>query len=296
MGQMTSESTQSHNESAPRLTGAIKCSIVAALIAPILAFYLLLISSSSPLPFLDDYESVLQFLNMHVQTHGLCAKTAHILTFQHAQYKLIFETSVFVGQRALIVHANFLVLTAVGDSFVLILFTLLSIAAFSRLTYWHRALLLVPVAYLVFQLQYAALLNWSVGSLQHFPLLCFALLSLWLLTHDSQLAFCASCAAMLLCIASSGNGFLLCLSGGMFLLSRRALVRLTAWGSLSALALVGYLYRYNFHMLASPEVGVTAADSGSHFIRPLYFLSFLGSFAAGTTQVVPAIAVGLFLL
>ena len=273
----------------------VRIAIAVLLLLPIVVFYLLLARAAVDLPFLDDYPSVLDFLNVHAQLPTLQAKTLHLLTSQHNEYKLLFENCVFVIERAWLGHVSFLMLMATGNLFVLLIFLLLWRVSLVQVAPWRRALLIAPAAYLLFQLQYASTLDWAMGSLQNLPVLFFALLSLWMLTRTGWGFFAAACAAMLLSIASSGNGFVLLLAGGIFLVAKRAWREWMVWSAVGAMALAAYLYHYNFHSSQS-----TPQPGGSIF-RPLhlfqigYALSFLGASAAGTVTVMPAIVIGVVL-
>jgi hypothetical protein len=269
-----------------------RAAIAALLLLPIAIFYLLLARASVDLPFLDDYLSVLDFLNVHVQLPTLGAKAAHLLTAQHNEYKLLFENCIFLSDHALFGHVNFVVLSALGNAFVLLLFLALWRVALPTVEPERKILLMVPAAFLLFQLQYASTLDWAMGSLQNLPVLFFALVSLWQITSPSRYAFPVSCTAMLLCIASSGNGFVLVVTGALLLLQKRDWRRLSVWIVIACVAAGWYVYRYNFH--ASPPA--TAGHAHPSLLGWIaYMLGFLGASAAGTTAMLPAIGLGLLL-
>jgi hypothetical protein len=278
----------------PSISAGLLERLATALVAlPILVFYALLAKAAVNLPFLDDYPSVLEFLNVHLQLTTAGARTAHLLTAQHNEYKLLFENCVFLIDRALFGHVNFILLSALGNAFVLLLFLVIWQVALPSIEPQRKALLMVPPAFLLFQLQYASTLDWAMGSLQNLPVLFFALVALWQITSEGGYAFPVSCAAMLLCIASSGNGFILALSGALFLLQKRAWQRLFGWVVTAGLAAGWYAYRYNFH--ASTPKDAAGHPHASLIGRIAYMLGFLGASAAGTTAMLPAIGLGLLL-
>jgi hypothetical protein len=274
---------------------AIRATIAIFLLLPIVIFYLLLARAAVDLPFFDDYPAVLDFLNIHVQLPTIGAKALHLLVAQHAEYKLLFENCIFVIERAWLGHVSFLVLMALGNAFVLLIFLLLWRASLVQVAPWRRALLIAPTAYLLFQLQYASTLDWAMGSLQNLPVLFFALLSLWLLPQSGRAFFAAACAAMLLSIASSGNGFVLLLVGALFLFARKAWREVLVWSALGAMALTGYLYHYNFHSSQSISHRGGAVFALIHLSQAEFPLSFLGASVAGTGNVAPAIVLGIAL-
>jgi hypothetical protein len=278
----------------PSISAGLLESLAIALVAlPILVFYALLAKAAVNLPFFDDYPTVLQFLNIHLQLTTAGAKTAHLFTAQHNEYKLLFENCVFLIDRALFGHVNFILLSALGNAFVLLLFLVIWRVSLPPIEPKRKALLMVPPAFLLFQLQYASTLDWAMASLQNLPVLFFALVALWQIASEAGYAFPVSCAAMLLCIASSGNGFILVLSGALLLIQKRDWRRLFGWIVTAGLAAGWYVYRYNFH--ASTPMAAAGHPHASLIGRIAYMLGFLGASAAGTTAMLPAIGLGLLL-
>ncbi len=269
-----------------------------AVLAPIVVFYSLLALTVSDLPFLDDYLSVLNFLNAHVVLPTVGMRIGHLLTTQHNEYRLVFESAIFWLQYDLMGGVNFQVLCALGNIFVLLIFVLLWQVSFPGTSQEVRAMLLVPAAFFLFQLQYASTLNWAMGGLQNLPVLFFAFLALILLTRDGSLDqtrvfFACAVIAVLLAIASSGNGFIAGCVGGLILLQRKQLARLLVWSGAIVLAFAAYLYRYDFHLAQSHPPRGPAPFAVVEAI--LYALSFLGASAARTQSAIPATLLGVAL-
>lgn len=262
---------------------------------PALVFYWLLARSIGNLPIVDDYYAVLNFTNHFSQLADLPSRLNLIINSQHNEYKLVFENLIFAAQYELFGSINFKALSMLGNAFVLALFVLLaSVFRISTSSNAVRVLLLLPVALLLFQLQYASTLNFSMAGLQNIPVLVFALRSITLLTHNSPPRFAGACAAMLLAVAASGSGFLLAPVGGMMLLERRRWKHLAVWSVISVAIALVYFSNYNFHSSQSNPEG-TIAESTAH-LSITYLLAFIGSSVARYQGYVPSIIVGIVLL
>jgi hypothetical protein len=152
-----------------------KVFVAASFVAlPAVIFYSILLRHLSPLPYLDDY-GLLHFLNEISELRGAAAKGLCFLAAQHNEYKIFFENAVAWLQLQSFGHVDFRVLSAIGDGFVLLLGVLLwkmflpghkDLGA--RLTYF------IPIAWLLFQLEYCETLNWATA-LQNVAVPFFAL-------------------------------------------------------------------------------------------------------------------------
>ena len=243
---------------------------------PALIFYSLLARHAINIPLLDDYNGVLEFLEHLSRLPTWAAKSGYILTAQHNEYKTIFANAVIALQYALSGHPNFILLSWLGNLFVLPLGYLLwrhflpTEADTAR-----RLLLFVPVSLLLFQLQYAETLNWSMPGLENIPILAFTLASIAFLVRGGSRDLLWAGAFMVLAIGTSGNGFALVPLGALLLLLRKELRRTGLWVGLGVLCAAGYFYRYNFHSSQQSSNG-SVLDS-VHSLNPIFTLSFMGS-------------------
>ena len=258
-----------------------------AILIPPIAFYVLVVRSLTGLPVADDYDSVLQFLLLWKKGSGI-SHVIQIVTYQHNEYRLMFENAVVGVQYAILGHTNFKELAILGDLFVIPLFVLLYLI-------WRECdrprgytlLVFVPVSWILFQLQYASTLN-NATALQTIPVIVFALLTCFLATKTSRIAFLGTLLSLLLCIASSGNGLLMILVGVIFYLQRREYKRFVTWCAVSTIAFLIYYHGYDFTISGSQAPVNNNVVSLFKHISLSYGAAFLGSIAARTTPL-PAI-------
>lgn len=270
-----------------------------ALLIPPLAFYALLLKSRLAVPFGDDYHVVLGFLLRWRQESGI-SHFLEIVTYQDNDYRLMFENT-FIGiQYILLGHVNLEVLAFIGNLFVLPLFGVLYLI-------WrgcgrprdYTLLAFVPVSWMLFQLQYAGALNNVTGSLQLIPIVMFALLTCFLASQASAMAFSGALLSLLFCIASNANGLFLIPIGVLLFLQRKEYKRLAAWCCCSMVACLVYFYKYDF---AVGEIHTHSRNNVmsifQHF-SPAYALAFWGDIAAIRNplpaELFGAVLVGVFL-
>ncbi len=182
-----------------------------------------------------------------------------------------------------------------GNAFALLIF--LTVCCMFRGTRDELAakfLFLVPVAYLVFQLQYASALDWASSSLQHLAVIFFSLLSIHLLSKASRRFFACACIALVLAIAASANGFFVVPIGIVMLAQQKRPGRMPAWLGSAAIMLVLYLWHYNYRSSQSnPHGSVTASIV---HLNAIYALSFVGASVARYESIVPSVVFGVVLI
>jgi len=258
---------------------------------PAIIFYRILYKNALRIPFGDDYDVILALVNRIHQTPDLASKLLYSLAVEHNGYKLMFENAIVLGQYGLFGQVYFLPLVALGDAFALFIF--LVVCSMSRVepqNLANRALLLVPAAFLLFQLQYASTLDFASTSLQQLPVIFFSLLSIALLASGSRWSFPVACVALVLGIASSPNGFFVAPVGILMMLQARYWRRVPVWIATTGLMLAVYLFKY----VHPPSTTKGSAGSLTHF-NVLYALSFLGSSAARYVSLAPSLTLGLVL-
>jgi hypothetical protein len=261
------------------------------LLLPASLFYFLLWKSVSALPIADDYHAVLDFTDRFASSSGIGQKLLTLLTFQHNEYKLIFESCVFAAQWSVMGHIDFVQLVFLGNCFVFFLYLVL--VAMYRVpsdSPIECATLLLPLPLLLFQLQYASTLNWAVGSLQNLPVLFFVLLAITLTARRNGVSFALACFCIVAGIAASGNGFLGAMVCLLMLATQRRWKEIAAVGGMCLCVAAVYFYRYNTSM-SQTAPGHSVLHSLAK-LNPAYALSFLGSALANSSSYRLSMCVG----
>lgn len=268
---------------------------IAAILLPISIFYLVLLSRLADIPYWDDYDSVLNFIIHFADLPTTSAKLTYFAASHHNEYRLIFENAIFILQFKTFSHVNFAVLAFIGDAFVLLIFYLLWISFLpAEQDQTRRLSLFLPVPFLLFQMNYAETLNWSMAGLQNLPVIAFSLAALTSLNKTSTRSFASACCFLALAIASSGNGFILYPVGLLMLLQRRRGVDAGLWTVLGIVIAAFYFHHYT---RMPPEPPNTASIMESHpYLKPVFALSFIGSAIAADQHILKYASLPLALL
>jgi hypothetical protein len=262
------------------------------IVLPVFIFYFILYRTAVNLPILDDYEIILGTTNWLHQTPGFLHRLAVVLVSEHNGYKLMFENSVVWTVNSILGRVNILPLVVIGNIFPIFIFLIVMLMAKNiAAEATTRLLLIAPVAYLLFQLQYASALNFASSSLQHLAVIAFSLHTIYLLSRKAQSALAVACIAFIAAIACSPNGFFVAPIGVLMLAQEKRWKWMAYWMAVCIGLLCFYLFRYHS---APTAVGSKTAIAFS-YLSPLYSISFLGASAARYSSVFPAVLLGLLL-
>jgi energy-converting hydrogenase Eha subunit C len=238
-----------------------RANTIAALIMSLFcAFYFGSIVYFTPnAPYLDDYYVVLKFLNM---SGGQNPDRVAALLSQHNEHRMVFAKINALAARNFPGAVNFTALAVIGNfGLFLILLFFRQIAGIK-----NNYILLAPAALMLFSFLHWETIYFATGSLQNIWVMGFAAACAYFLAQENYPA-----AAVFAFIASftSGNGMLMFLIGGGFLVYKRKFRELGLWAIPAALAAFMYFFRYSRPYW---EPGASNPAQGA-----AYFLCFIGS-------------------
>lgn len=246
---------------------------------PALLFYGTIFTHLKNLPLYDDYDAILEFFNQMAQAKGVAAKFLVFLAGQNNEYKLFFVHGLTWAEVALLGHINFVILCAVGNSAVLVLaFQLWLMFLPDEKDMVRRLGFYVPVAWLLFQLEYWETLNWAMASLQNLWVIVFSFGAIQCMLGRSRRSYAASLLLYALAISASGNGFLLLPIGLMIFAIRHQMSRAAGWITVTAVCIAAYAYRYNIMSSQAPSHGSVLATL--QHLRLDYAIAFVGNSGA----------------
>ena len=259
----------------------------ALIAAPAVLFYGILFHHLINLPdYWDDYNAVLRFLNQMAQEKSVAGRVQWFLAAQHNEYKLFFLHGVAWAQYAWLGHTDFVGLCVLGDLAVLALaFLLWPMFLPGQKDLGKRLAFFVPVAWLLFQLQYWETLDWAMASLQNLAVIVFAFAAILCFLRTSRGAYAGALLLYVLAIASSGNGFLVLPVALLIFAVRRRLARAAGLLAVTAVCIAAYAYHYDIYSSQAREHASVFAVLLD--LRPGYSLAFLGN-AAALTGATPA--------
>ena len=246
---------------------------------PPILFYTITFRNLLNIPFFDDYDALLDFLNHFVYLHGIHAQASYFLAAQHNEYKLFFGNAIALLDLILSGHIDFRVLSVIGDGFIFLLAILLwKMFLPGRKDLATRLALFIPVSWLLFQLQYWETLNWPMATLQNVPILFFSFATIYLLNKGSRPAFWAALVSFVVAVATSGNGFILIPVALLILFLNRYYLRIVIWLVAAAACIAAYAYHYDVN--SSQVQQHHSILSTFHPLAPAYVVVFIGSAAS----------------
>lgn len=140
-------------------------------IIPIIVYYYIVIHFSINIPVMDDYDSILAYLN----------KSDYLsfdnLLSQHNEHRIVWTRLVAAGYYAIFGKINLVHLMFIGNLAVLLIFCLLLKIMNDRQL---PSILLVPVAYMLFNSLSWSNITWAMAILGNYYCMFFALLTFFL--------------------------------------------------------------------------------------------------------------------
>ena len=222
-------------------------SLIIIIILPIIFFYVILLSNCVNIPHDDDFPSLLLFITTFAKSHGIFNKITLLITQQYSSYKLIFENAIASLYYFIFGKINFIFLQVIGDLFVLLILYYLILLNLKLVDNKIKLLSsLIPIVYLLFQLQYHETLNWAMAGLQNIPVIAFSFFAIYFLLKHSYRFFLISNLFFVLAVFSSGNGLLLFPIGILIILQQKNINKFIIWLVVSIGLICLYFFDYHF--------------------------------------------------
>ena len=260
------------NQKSKLLSPIILLTCLLCLVAPAYFSYLV-IENTVNAPFMDDYNSLIDFFNLFVDTDSMAEKLSLVLG-QFGEHRLIFlrlvGASVFYTQGNL----DFKLLCYIGNA-VLALIAFFLFFAF-KTNGKYKVLFFSPALFLLFQPQYQDTLLMPTQQLSDFCSFLFALVALVFIERKTRTSFIIACIFAVLTISSQGNGLLILPLGLTALCLQKSYKRAGIWLVISVLVIIFYFAGYR-QLPGDPSVTEGLINIKGAI---LYALCFTGS-AAG---------------
>lgn len=254
-----------------------KNSLLFLIFLPILAFYSYICYFSTNVPYMDDYDNILNFQILWVKETNIWQKILLVFSF-HNEHRTVFNHLITLLYYFTFHNLNFWFFAFFGSLFILPSFFIVYVTFRRRLqNFWF----FFPAALFLFQPIYFDSAVWAMSSLSNFPVICFSFAAIF--TWFANKKVISLCFAVLAAF-TQGNG--LAVLPAIFLtqflnnhkLSQKSLMAAVFFFILTSLYFLGYCqppqHAGNFNSLAAA----------------LYFLSFLGNFASfyeGSSPFIP---------
>lgn len=274
---------RSQKSSFQLMTKVKKFLFLCVLLLPMILYLLLVFKLAVNIPFQDDYDAILSYINLSG------AERLDLLFAQHNEHRIVFTKIISVLTHQILGEVDFRILIFIGNaSLVVILYVLYLL--FKKLGV--PVLYFLPVPYLLFSIRLWGNATWAMASIGNYYVLLFSLLSLFFFNKNGIASLVLSMAFAVLASLTSGSGLFVfpilliwaiitfkngkaCDSSQVTASGNgsRNATRLIA--TLMTFLLVGYLYFESYEKPAHHPSIVNA------FLNPIasitYFFGFLGS-------------------
>jgi hypothetical protein len=243
---------------------------------PLAVYVLTIFSYSVNIPFYDDFDFILSFLNTKKATFPLGDQLTLMLK-RETDHIPFFPKLLFAIDLAINGTINFYHLIVLGN---------ICLAALAILIYKcysakpeTKIRTFIPILFILFQLQYWEIPTWPGAAVVFFTTIFFGLFALYLLKRGEGIYFAAAAGMSTIAAFTGGNGFFILISGMGFLFEQRRIKDLIYWSIFSFILFCFYGYIYSSQ--GTDSLAALVSQITQHPLRFLiYYWAATGS-AAG---------------
>lgn len=208
----------------------------------ILVFYYTYFQYSINIPWFDDIENIPYFLVNWIQSSTFSEKW-NALFLPNNEHRVLFARSVVLLQYYLTNEINFQILGFIGNLSIAVIFFLLSSNYLRQSGKWFH---LIPVVFLVFNLQSYSGIYMTIMSLQYQVVIMLSMLVFYLLCKPSNKIFALALLIAFIDTFSMGNGMLVWPAGLLLLLFLSEWKKSFIWSLSGVIAIFLYFYGFDF--------------------------------------------------
>jgi hypothetical protein len=214
--------------------------------APIIYFFLILVSHTENIPYTDDFNLLETIYDFEHEPNLL--KKVKILFSQVNQHRFAFERIVMLAMLYFTGTINIKAQILLGNPFLLGIMYLLFRTFRKEQISWYC---FIPVPYVLFNLVYYENAFWGIAALQNTPLLFFAFLSAYSISRQSRKGWIAGTVTALIATFTSGSGLLAWIVGGLILGFQKRFNLLIYWIVLAAGVILFY-FLFDYQAISHP--------------------------------------------
>jgi hypothetical protein len=229
------------------------------------------------IPYWDDFDSILQFLNNYLGSNTFAEKF-DLITRRHNEHRIVVNRLVTLFQYYVLGAVNFKGQIFLGNFFVFVFF-ITACLSFRRRAH-VRWIEFLPVPFIIFNINGFEAFLWPMVSVGTFGVILFSFLSIFLLFSDVKIndnvKFFGALFAATLATFTNGNGFLALIICFIGLVVQKTNYRyIIFWGIAASVVLLLNFKGYKpipYH----PDAFKTLVDQPDQLIS--HFFILLGNF------------------
>lgn len=252
---------------------------------PLYIYSKTLYSHAVNIPFYDDYDAILGFLNKW--KHLTFENKIYSLLDQHNEHRILSSRIIYASYYSLFGNINFNHLLLIGNLQLGFIAILVVIIFFDQLREIYGLFIFV-VSICLFDLSSYENSIWTMASIANYGVILLFLMSVYSYSKRNRYLLLIAVLCHLACILSNGNGAIAGFSIILFnLLNRDKIKTIIA----SALTIIGlYFYFYNYH----------SSNMNLSNLNPIgilaFFIKFFGSHFCYNSIIRVIITIGSFII
>lgn len=208
----------------------------------VLVFFYCYFQYSLNIPWFDDIENIPYFLANWVEGNGFAEKWSALLR-PNNEHRVLYARTIVLIQYYLTGSIQFQVLGFIGNISIVIIALLIGLNYRRQGGKWYH---LLPVVFLLFNLQSYAGIYMTIMSLQYQVVIMLSMLAFYLLSSTKKYAFGLAILVGYIDTFSMGNGMLVWPAGVLMLLFLSEWRNAVIWTILGGLAIFLYFYGFDF--------------------------------------------------
>lgn len=205
---------------------------------PLIGYSVVILRYAVDVPFQDDYDAILYFLNHFVEARTLQEKWM-LLFVQHNEHRIVFDRIVALCYYTLFGEINFKSLIIFGNFGWLL--TVIVLASHIRKKLGLSLIYLLPIPYILLSFGHWENMFFAMAALQNY---WFVLFSVWFLICLSANKSLSCTVVFWAAMFTSGGGIVLYLFGNLYFVVTKRWKSLLLFFALSTLCVAIYFYGY----------------------------------------------------
>lgn len=228
---------------------------------------------TSYLPYWDDYEAVLRFLNNFYDSD--ISEKVKLFFSQHNEHRIVFNCIVELLQLKLFGEINFLYLVLIGNvGWFLVIYLLWRYAKSENISFIYFS----PVLIVLLAFSHYELMTWAMASIQQYYQILFSLISIYFLVNEKLFY---ALGVMILSIFTGGGGIVLIPLFVVYMILHRNWKNLFVTLMISAIILFVYFVVLGYEKPGHHPSILNTLKNPKMIIE--YILVFIGSLGGSKT-------------
>ncbi len=251
------------------------------MVLPVLFYVWTALAYTVNMPYWDDYDSVLNWINQFITNHNNLKFIFYMLLRQHNEHRILFDRIIVLSDYYLFHSINFIYLNFIGYAGLLALFFIIILIGKNKGLSIYE---LIPLPFLLLSLAQYELISFAMASLQQYWEFLFSLSAIIAVTAPDKPSTNNFLACFLLAVAASftsAGGLIVFPVVLIFLIYTKNTRHSIIWLASSSLVFILYFVILKYH-----PTGILISSHIYALEHPLlylaYIFSFIGSMAGST--------------